>query len=168
LDVESCVGACYVNANLVYGCIILAIPRAGAGAFTNRERSVLGRHGVTYLLIGVGGFLGANARYLVAGWITERLGIAFPYGTLIINVSGSFILGFFLESISDRLFLHPNWRLFFAIGFLGAYTTFSTFSFESLVLLQEGSYFLASANMVGSVVLGLIAALAGMIISRLL
>ena len=122
---------------------------------------------MTYLLIGIGGFLGANARYLVAGWITERLGGAFPYGTFIINVSGSFILGFFLEIISDHLFAHPYWRLFFAIGFLGAYTTFSTFSFESLALLQEGSYFLASANIVGSVMLGLIAVLAGMIISRL-
>jgi CrcB protein len=129
---------------------------------------VLGLHGVTYLLIGIGGFLGANARYLVAGWITERLGGFFPYGTFFINVSGSFILGFFLECISDRLFTHPSWRLFFATGFLGAYTTFSTFSFESLALLQEGSYFLASANIVGSVMLGLIAVLAGMIISRLL
>lgn len=123
---------------------------------------------MTYLLIGIGGFLGANARYLVAGWITERLGGAFPYGTLIVNVSGSFILGFFLEFISDRLFVHPHWRLFFAIGFLGAYTTFSTFSFESLALLDEGSYVLASANIVGSVLLGLIAVLAGVIISRLL
>ena len=129
---------------------------------------MLGRHGVTYLLIGIGGFLGANARYLVAGWITERLGSAFPYGTLIINVSGSFILGFFLEFISDRLFDHPNWRLFFAIGFLGAYTTFSTFSFESLALLQEGLYFRALANIGGSVILGLIAVLAGIIINRLL
>ena len=129
---------------------------------------MLGRQGVTYLLIGIGGFLGANARYLVAGWITERLGSSFPYGTLIINVSGSFILGFFLEFISNRLFVQPNWQLFFAIGFLGAYTTFSTFSFESLALLQEGSYLLALANMVGSVILGLIAVLAGMIISRLL
>jgi CrcB protein len=123
---------------------------------------------VAYLLIGIGGFLGANARYLVAGWVTERLGGSFPYGTLIINVSGSFILGFFLEFISNRLFVHPHWRPFFAIGFLGAYTTFSTFSFESLALLQEGSYFAALANMIGSVILGLIAVLAGIIISRLL
>jgi len=127
---------------------------------------VLGRHGVTYLLIGIGGFLGANARYLVAGWITERFGSSFPYGTLIVNVSGSFILGFFLGFISDRIFVHPHWRLFFAIGFLGAYTTFSTFSFENLALLQEGSYFLAFTNMAGSVILGLIAVLAGVIISR--
>jgi CrcB protein len=125
-------------------------------------------HGVTYLLIGIGGFLGANARYLVGGWIAERFGAAFPYGTLVINVSGSFILGFFLVFISERLFVHPNWRLFFAIGFLGAYTTFSTFSFESLALIQERAYLLAMANMVGSVLLGLTAALGGMIVARLL
>jgi CrcB protein len=123
--------------------------------------------GVAYLLIGIGGFLGANARYLVAGWIAERLGASFPYGTLVINVSGSFILGFFSVFISDRLSVHPNWRLFFAVGFLGAYTTFSTFSFESFALIQERSYVLAVANMLGSVFLGLMAVVAGIIVARL-
>jgi CrcB protein len=123
---------------------------------------------VVYLLIGIGGFLGANARYLVAGWITERLGAAFPYSTLVINVSGSFILGFVLIFISERVRVHANWRLFFAIGFLGAYTTFSTFSFENFALIQERSYVLALANMLGSVFLGLIAVVAGIIVARLL
>ncbi|MDQ3831030.1 MAG: fluoride efflux transporter CrcB [Candidatus Tectomicrobia bacterium] len=122
---------------------------------------------VAYLLIGIGGFLGANARYLVAGWITARLGASFPYGTLVINVSGSFILGFFLIFISERL-VHANWRLFFAIGFLGAYTTFSTFSFENFALIQERSYVLALANMLGSVFLGLMAVVAGIVVARLL
>jgi fluoride exporter len=123
---------------------------------------------VEYLLIGIGGFLGANARYLVAGWMTEHFGAAFPYGTLVINVSGSFILGFFLIFISERLHVHPNWRLFFAIGFLGAYTTFSTFSFENFVLLQERSHVFALANMLGSVGLGLIAVVAGISVARML
>jgi CrcB protein len=122
---------------------------------------------VAYLLIGIGGFLGANARYLVAGWITARLGASFPYGTLVINISGSFILGFFLIFISERL-VHANWRLFFAIGFLGAYTTFSTFSFENFALIQERSYVLALVNMLGSVFLGLVAVVAGIIVARLL
>ncbi len=122
---------------------------------------------MAYLLIGIGGFLGANARYLVAGWITARLGASFPYGTLVINVSGSFILGFFLIFISERL-VHANWRLFFAIGFLGAYTTFSTFSFENFALIQERSYVLALANMLGSVFLGLMAVVAGIVVARLL
>lgn len=119
-----------------------------------------------YLVIGLGGFFGANARYLVGSWCAERFGLSFPYGTLVINVSGSFIVGFFLVLISDRFILHPHWRLFFVIGFLGAYTTFSTFSFESIALLQNRALLLALANMVGSVVLGLIAVIMGMALAR--
>jgi CrcB protein len=122
---------------------------------------------VRYLVIGLGGFLGANARYLLGTWVAERYGTSFPYGTLVINVSGSFVIGFFLVLISERFVLHPNWRFFFAVGFLGAYTTFSTFSFESLTLLQDGAWWLGLANMVGSVVLGLMAALTGMVVARL-
>jgi fluoride exporter len=122
---------------------------------------------VTYLLIGIGGFLGANARYLVAGWIAERCGAAFPYGTLVINVSGSFLLGLFLELITDRFITHPYWRPFFAIGFLGGYTTFSAFSFESFSLLLERSFLLAATNMAGSVLLGQLAVLTGMMVARL-
>jgi CrcB protein len=123
---------------------------------------------MTYLIIGIGGFLGANARYLLGGWIAERYGTSFPYGTMVINVSGSFVIGFFLVLISDRFIIHPNWRLFFAIGFLGAYTTFSTFSFETFALIQQRSFVLAVANMAGSVVLGQLAVVAGMILARLL
>jgi CrcB protein len=123
---------------------------------------------VTYLLIGIGGFLGCNARYLLGGWIAERYGTSFPYGTMVINVSGSFIIGFFLVLISERFIVHPNWRLFLAIGFLGGYTTFSTFSFETFSLIQERSFCLALANVVGSIVLGQISVLVGMILARLL
>jgi fluoride exporter len=122
---------------------------------------------MTYLLVGIGGFLGANARYLVAVWVAERLGSDFPYGTFIINVSGSFMMGFLEGAIAESILVHPNWRLFFAIGFLGAYTTFSTFSFENFMLIQERSYLLALVNMLGSVCLGLIAVLGGMIVARL-
>ena len=67
-----------------------------------------------YLVVGLGGFLGANARYLMANWIGGRYGTSFPYGTLVINVSGSFVIGLFLVLITDRYIVHPNWRLFFS------------------------------------------------------
>ena len=120
-----------------------------------------------YLVISLDGILGANARYVLGTWIAQRYGTSFPYGTLVINVSGSFVIGLFLTLISERFVLHPNWRLFFAVGFLGAYTTFSTFSYESVVLLQNGSWRLGLVNMVGSVVLGPIAVVMGMAVARL-
>ncbi len=90
-----------------------------------------------YLIIGLGAFLGANCRYVVGGWAAERFGSTFPYGTLIINVSGSFVIGFFLTLVGERFVPMPNLRLFIAVGFLGAYTTFSTFAFESLALIDN-------------------------------
>ena len=120
-----------------------------------------------YLVVGLGGFLGANARYLMANWIGGRYGTSFPYGTLVINVSGSFVIGLFLVLITDRYIVHPNWRLFFSVGFLGAYTTFSTYSFESLMLILNGAWCSGLINLVGSVVLGLGATLCGMALARL-
>ena len=120
-----------------------------------------------YLVVGIGGFLGVNARYLVANWIGMRYGTSFPYGTLVINVSGSFVIGLFLVVITERFIVHPNWRLFFVVGFLGAYTTFSTFSFESLALIKDGFWLLSLLNIVGSVVLSLMATLSGVMIARL-
>jgi fluoride exporter len=123
---------------------------------------------VQYLVISLGGILGANARYVLGTWIAQRYGTGFPYGTLVINVSGSFVIGLFLTLIAERFVLHPNWRLFFAVGFLGAYTTFSTFSYESVVLLQNGAWRLGLVNMVGSMVLGPLAVVLGMAVARLL
>ena len=123
---------------------------------------------MVYLIIGIGGFLGANARYLLGGWIAARYGTSFPYDTMVINVSGSFVVGFFLVLISERFIVHPNWRLFFAIGFLGAHTTFSTFSFETFSLIQQRSLFMALMNMVGSVLLGQLAVMTGMLLAQML
>lgn len=122
----------------------------------------------TLLLVGLGGFLGASCRYLVGAWAADRLGIGFPYGTLLINVTGCFAIGLFLTVATDRLVIPPSARLFFAVGFVGAYTTFSTYTFESLALLQARAYLLAAANLIGSVVLGMLAVTLGVILGRLL
>jgi CrcB protein len=113
-------------------------------------------------MISLGGILGANARFLLGGWVQQRTAdwTAFPWGTFVINVSGSFLLGLFMA-----LFRHFTWN---AIGFLGAYTTFSTFEFESIQLLMDGSIGLALRNLAGSVVVGLAAVWLGIVVARLL
>ncbi len=121
-----------------------------------------------YLLIGLGGFFGANARFLVAGWAARLLGASFPYGTFLANISGSFLLGVTLAVLHDRALLASPQRQFFVVGFLGAYTTFSTFTYESMQLFQNGSVLLGALNIVGSVVLGLLAVVCGLWLGRLL
>ncbi len=121
-----------------------------------------------YLLIGLGGFCGANARFLVASWAARLLGANFPYGTFLANISGSLLLGVTLTVLHDRALLASPQRHFFVVGFLGAYTTFSTFTYESIQLLQNGSVLLGVLNIVGSVMVGLLAVLCGFWIGRLL
>jgi fluoride exporter len=111
--------------------------------------------------VGLGGFLGANARYLLGGFISERWGAVFPYGTFVINVTGSFILGFFLAYARDRPWLEPGARLMFAVGFVGAYTTFSTFEYETMRLIQQREMLLAMLNMFGSLLTGMVAVFGG-------
>ena len=113
------------------------------------------------LLVALGGGIGSATRYLVGGWFASRFGPAFPYGTFAINVTGSFIIGVFLAFAQERISLSPYWRLFFAVGFVGGYTTFSTFEYESVRLLQDGEMLLGSVYLIGSVVAGGIAAVAG-------
>ena len=119
-----------------------------------------------YLIIGLGGFLGANVRYVVSGWAAEKWGASFPYGTLLINVSGSFILGVFLAAVTGRLAIDPRWRLFFAVGFVGAYTTFSTYTYESMQLVLAGGWWPGLLNLLASNALGLAAALLGIALGR--
>ena len=116
--------------------------------------------------VGLGGFLGANTRYLLGGWISERWGVVFPYGTFVINVTGSFILGFFMAYASERTWVAPGARLMFAVGFVGAYTTFSTFEYESMRLLQEREIFLALMNIFGSVLTGMVAVFGGFLLGE--
>jgi CrcB protein len=117
------------------------------------------------LWIGAGGFAGALARYWLAGVIAARAGVVFPYGTFVINLSGSFALGLLMGLIEQQA-IPPVTRLAIGTGFLGAYTTFSTFTYETMRLIEEGSLLLASLNVVGSVVLGLGASFAGLTAGR--
>lgn len=119
-----------------------------------------------YLILGLGGFLGVNARYFVGIWAAQKWGTAFPSGTLLINLSGSFVLGFFLAAATDRFLVDPRWRLFFAVGFLGAYTTFSAYTYESVRLALSGSWGLALANLLANNLAGFLAVLLGIALGR--
>jgi CrcB protein len=121
---------------------------------------------VTIVAISIGAVLGANARYFLGGWISERFGSGFPLGTVFINVSGSFIIGLFLTLIGERFVVADWWRPLVAIGFLGSYTTFSTFSFETLALAQQGSFGLAAVNVIGSVAGSLLGVYLGTVAAR--
>jgi fluoride exporter len=92
------------------------------------------------LLVGAGGFLGAIARYVVGMAVARRLGTSWPYGTFIINLSGCFAIGFFLTLASERIVVHEAWRYLFPIGFVGAYTTFSTYEYETARLVEDGAW----------------------------
>jgi CrcB protein len=121
-----------------------------------------------FIFIALGAALGANARYLVGIWAGGRLGASLPYGTFLVNVTGSLLLGFMVALSTDYLLASPNARLFFATGFLGSYTTFSTFMVESLLLMREGSVLMGLANLAGSMLVGLLAALVGFMLARLI
>jgi CrcB protein len=117
------------------------------------------------LIIGCGGFVGAILRYLISGWVYTLSGGDFPLGTLAVNLIGSLLLGL-LMGLADHLVLHPQVMLFLTIGLLGAFTTFSTFSYETWALVEVGSYGKALLNMAGSLLLGLIAVLVGLTVGR--
>jgi CrcB protein len=123
---------------------------------------------MTILVLALGATLGAAARYYVTLWMTARFGAAFPYGTLLINVLGSFLLGAFVTLSSEWSAIGPELRLLVATGFCGSFTTFSTFSNETLFLLTSGHYIGAVVNVVGSVLLGLGGAVLGVMLMRAL
>ncbi len=119
------------------------------------------------LFVGIGGFFGAVTRYLIARAAAAWLGIGFPYGTLFINLSGAFFLGLIATLVSERFFRAGDQvRLVFAIGFLGAYTTFSTYEFESNALFESGKWQLALTNLFGSLFIGLIAVRLGILAAK--
>jgi fluoride exporter len=117
------------------------------------------------LIVGLGGFLGANARYLLNQWMTSLVGPSFPWGTLVINISGSFLLAAFVGWSTTRASLPQEVRLLFATGFCGAYTTFSTFAADSIALIRAGDWLSGLGNVIGTNILCLLAALLGLILT---
>jgi CrcB protein len=118
------------------------------------------------LAIGVAGFLGALARFWVSALCGRVFETSFPVGTLVINISGSFVLGLFLTLVGDRMTVSETTRLAIAVGFLGAYTTFSTLMYESTALLERGERYKAAANLFLSFFLGLLAVRLGAVCAR--
>jgi CrcB protein len=120
-----------------------------------------------YLLVGLGGFIGANARFVAARLVGALFETKFPLGTFVINVSGSFLLGVLGTLVAQRMV--PNseaMRLALGVGFLGAFTTFSTFEFETHALIEDGSWITATANMFASLFIGLLAVRAGIVLAK--
>ena len=116
--------------------------------------------------IGLGGFLGAIGRYYISGVFYRWWGTGLPYGTFAVNIIGCFFLGFVMTLTEERFLVNPVIRSFLAIGFLGAFTTFSTFSFETLMLIRDGSFFAAVENILLSMVIGLVAIYLGIVLAR--
>ena len=110
--------------------------------------------------------LGANARYWVGEWAAQKWGANFPYGTFIINFTGSLLLGFFLTLATERLMIDPRLRILIAVGFLGAYTTFSTYTYESFNMIFNGQWFPGLINLLGSTLLGFLAVGLGVFVGK--
>lgn len=115
-----------------------------------------------YLLIALGGALGSIARYWVGATIINRMGTRFPWGTLVINLTACVVIGFSVTFLTRRADLSPAWRYLVPIGFVGAYSTFSTYEWETLSLIRSGTFPLAAVYALGSLVLGLAATWCGM------
>ena len=121
-----------------------------------------------FLAISSAAIVGANLRYLLSRIAARQFGPVFPYGTLFINIVGSFIVGFFIIWTTERVLIDPRWRLLVVIGFCGSFTTFSSFAFETMAYFEQGQWGLMVVNILSNNLLCLGAALAGMSLGRVL
>lgn len=120
------------------------------------------------LVVAVGGSLGAVLRYITGLYAAKLFGTWLPYGTLIVNVVGSFILSFFMVLFLEKLSLDPLWRMFVAVGFCGSYTTLSSITYETLAMIIDGDYFKAGLNVLLNFSLSFLSAVVGIVLARLL
>ena len=121
-----------------------------------------------FLAISLAAIVGANLRYLLSRFAARELGAVFPYGTLGINIVGSFIVGFFVIWATERALVDPRWRLLVVVGFCGSFTTFSSYAFETMSYFEQGQWALMLTNIIGNNLLCLGGALAGMALARVL
>jgi len=121
-----------------------------------------------FLAISLAAIVGANLRYLLSRFAARELGAVFPYGTLGINILGSFIVGFFVIWTTERALVDPRWRLLVVVGFCGSFTTFSSYAFETMSYFEQGQWALMLVNVVTNNLLCLGAVLAGMALARVL
>jgi len=121
-----------------------------------------------YFLIAFGGALGSVARYWVGSTIANRMGMKFPYGTFVINITACAIIGFTLTFLGRRADLNPAWRFLVPVGFIGAYSTFSTYEWETLSTLRSGAFFLAALYAIGSLIVGLAAVWGGSLLAEMI
>ena len=121
---------------------------------------------IKYLYIAFGGGLGSMLRFWAGGVVTNRLGSRFPYGTFVINVTASFLIGFIMTLLAERAHWSPNWRYLLVAGFLGGYSTFSTFEFETFRVFQDSELLIAGLNVVLSVAVGFCSVWLGVITGR--
>ena len=119
-----------------------------------------------FLAISVAAIVGANLRYILSRFAAKELGPVFPYGTLFINILGSFIVGFFVIWTTERVLIDPRWRLLVVIGFCGSFTTFSSYAFETMAYFEQGQWWLMITNVLTNNLLCLGGALAGMALAR--